>query len=345
MFIAPSALRARALRRLGHARTDIRVEHGLRPGAAAARRTGEDRPRNRFAFFGQFTPFKGVDVLLEAMERSATTSTATSGSTAPTSTTSRPDFRSEIGRLLEADRGQGHARRPLRPERAARADGEDRLGGRALDLVGDRAAGRAGGLPARPARDLQRHRRHVREGHRRRQRPALPQRATPDSLAETMLRAARTSGLWDAHEGGDPARSQTMDDHADADQRHLRSLSSRRPGRRDRAGSSSLAGGRAPAGERDVEAEGSLHVSRTTPRSAPAAPRAMRSTCTTRSADRRVRARSSRPDRAADLDGDEVPSAATPFTAVNDDPNQYFFWTDLDRLRLVLRAVRRTSRS
>ena len=27
----------------------------------------DDRPRNRFAFFGQFTPFKGTDVLLEAM--------------------------------------------------------------------------------------------------------------------------------------------------------------------------------------------------------------------------------------------------------------------------------------
>jgi glycosyltransferase involved in cell wall biosynthesis len=31
-------------------------------------RGGEDRPRNRFAFFGQFTPFKGADLLLEAMK-------------------------------------------------------------------------------------------------------------------------------------------------------------------------------------------------------------------------------------------------------------------------------------
>ena len=39
---------------------------GHRPRRRSSRTT---RPRNRFAFFGQLTPYKGADVLLEAMER------------------------------------------------------------------------------------------------------------------------------------------------------------------------------------------------------------------------------------------------------------------------------------
>ncbi len=52
----------------------------------------------------------------------------------------------------------------------------DRLGDRPVDLVGDRADRGLGGVPARTAGDLQRHRRHVGEGHRWRQRTALPHR-------------------------------------------------------------------------------------------------------------------------------------------------------------------------
>ena len=39
----------------------------VRPLPEAADDDDDDRPRNRFAFFGQFTPFKGTDVLLQAM--------------------------------------------------------------------------------------------------------------------------------------------------------------------------------------------------------------------------------------------------------------------------------------
>lgn len=68
LFIAPSRfLRDRYLD-WGLPETQIRhVEHGFPP---MARVESGDRPkRNRFAFFGVLTIFKGMDVLLKAMER------------------------------------------------------------------------------------------------------------------------------------------------------------------------------------------------------------------------------------------------------------------------------------
>lgn len=41
-------------------------DYGRRPAVRLAE-TGEDRPRNRFGYFGQFNPYKGVETLLEAM--------------------------------------------------------------------------------------------------------------------------------------------------------------------------------------------------------------------------------------------------------------------------------------
>ena len=41
--------------------------NGRRPVTPLAGRQGADRPRNRFGYFGQFTRYKGADVLLEAM--------------------------------------------------------------------------------------------------------------------------------------------------------------------------------------------------------------------------------------------------------------------------------------
>jgi glycosyltransferase involved in cell wall biosynthesis len=45
-------------------------DYGRLPVEPAPEEEGDDqdRPRNRFAFFGQFTPFKGADLLLEAMK-------------------------------------------------------------------------------------------------------------------------------------------------------------------------------------------------------------------------------------------------------------------------------------
>ena len=83
------------------------------------------------------------------------------------------------GQVPGAARGRrrpGAAGRPVRPRRHRQADDARRLGGDPLDLVGNRPADGRGGLPARPAGDLQRHGRHVGEGHRRGQRPVLPPR-------------------------------------------------------------------------------------------------------------------------------------------------------------------------
>ncbi len=46
-------------------------EYGRRDLPVLAREEPVERPRNRFGYFGQFTPFKGVKVLLEAMKELA----------------------------------------------------------------------------------------------------------------------------------------------------------------------------------------------------------------------------------------------------------------------------------
>ena len=65
----PEQLPARALRRLGH---PAREAPRSRTTAASRRRRcprpRESRPRTRLGFFGQLNPYKGVDVLLEAMQ-------------------------------------------------------------------------------------------------------------------------------------------------------------------------------------------------------------------------------------------------------------------------------------
>jgi glycosyltransferase involved in cell wall biosynthesis len=67
-FIAPSRFALEQYVRWGLPRTRLRYEpHGYQP---VRRLSAEERsPRSRFAFFGVLTPFKGVDVLLRAMEK------------------------------------------------------------------------------------------------------------------------------------------------------------------------------------------------------------------------------------------------------------------------------------
>ena len=83
----------------------------------------------------------------------ARTSTVTSGSTAPTSSRSRPEFRERVRGAARGGRDNVTLRRAVRPRRSCRKlMAAHRLGGRALDLVGDRPARGAGGLPVRAAR-------------------------------------------------------------------------------------------------------------------------------------------------------------------------------------------------
>jgi glycosyltransferase involved in cell wall biosynthesis len=67
LFTAPSEEALEQYVRWGIPRERITVEpYAVRPAPPAP--VQERERRDRFAFFGQFTPYKGVDVLLEAME-------------------------------------------------------------------------------------------------------------------------------------------------------------------------------------------------------------------------------------------------------------------------------------
>ncbi len=71
-FVSPSAFLAKRYAEWGIDRQRIRViENGIMGKEAAPVRdvTRSDGRRNRFAFFGQMTPFKGVDVLIDAVGR------------------------------------------------------------------------------------------------------------------------------------------------------------------------------------------------------------------------------------------------------------------------------------
>jgi glycosyltransferase involved in cell wall biosynthesis len=68
LFIAPSRFLRDRYVDWGLPETQIRhVEHGFPP--MARMETGDRPKRNRFAFFGVLTPYKGIEVLLKAMEK------------------------------------------------------------------------------------------------------------------------------------------------------------------------------------------------------------------------------------------------------------------------------------
>ncbi|MCO4317984.1 glycosyltransferase family 4 protein [Phyllobacterium sp. 21LDTY02-6] len=71
-FVAPSEFLARRYMEWGIGADRLHViENGLaiQPVAPPRELTGPTPRRNRFAFFGQVTPFKGVDVLIDAVSR------------------------------------------------------------------------------------------------------------------------------------------------------------------------------------------------------------------------------------------------------------------------------------
>ena len=176
----------------------------LRAGARPAPDEAAGRPRNRFAFFGQFTPYKGADVLLEAMELLGDDFDGQLWIHGANLENQPEEFQEQFKELLEETPAPSPSRARTTTPRARQADGRHRLGGRALDLVGDRAAGRARGLPARAAGDLQRHRRHVREGRPTASTDCTSAAARPDSLAEVMHTRRRDPGLWDELRAGIP---------------------------------------------------------------------------------------------------------------------------------------------
>ena len=131
--------------------------------------------RKRIGFFGQITPFKGVDVLLEAMKlieaRGLGAELSIHGANLDHQ---RREFRERIEALIDDTSGRVRFAGPYLQDELPALDVGGRLGGGPVDLVGDRPARDPRGEDASPSGDLQRHRRDARTDHRRRQRPALP---------------------------------------------------------------------------------------------------------------------------------------------------------------------------
>src|SRR3954454_23042100 len=100
-FIAPSRFLLEQYVRWGIPRTRIRYEpHGFAPTPRVA---SEDRERrSRFAFFGVMTPFKGIDVLLGAMERLGPDFEGSLTIHGAGYVEQSEEMRAEIERLLEA---------------------------------------------------------------------------------------------------------------------------------------------------------------------------------------------------------------------------------------------------
>jgi glycosyltransferase involved in cell wall biosynthesis len=71
LFLAPSRCLLEKYVDWGIPREKIRFEEYGRKPVARVAETGDRSKRNRFGFFGQFTPFKGADVLMEAMAQLA----------------------------------------------------------------------------------------------------------------------------------------------------------------------------------------------------------------------------------------------------------------------------------
>ena len=218
---------ARALRRLGHpARAD--PVRGLRPHARATassrRATPRDGRATGSASSASSTPTRASTCCCRRWrscgERALDAHLWLHGANLELQP---QEFQEEFARAAgRRGRRQRHARRAVRPRRPRRdLMARDRLGGRALDLVGELAARDPGGVHARPARDLQRHRRHGREGHRRRQRPALPRRRPATAWRACSSARSSTPGLWDKLRAGIP-RVYDMDDHVASLTAHVR---------------------------------------------------------------------------------------------------------------------------
>ena len=142
--------------------------------------------------------------------------------TARTSSCSRSVQQRAFTELLGGQAGrQRHLRRHVRPRRPAPAHGRDRLGRRAVALVGELAARDPGGLHARAARDLQRHRRDGGEGRRTASTGCTSRSATPHTWRRRSSRGVSTPGLWDRLREGIPP-VYAMERHVDSLTRALR---------------------------------------------------------------------------------------------------------------------------
>ena len=153
LFIAPSEFLRQRYRGLGHSARSHRLR-GLRPpaGRQVGRDRTTDRPRNRFGYFGQFNPYKGVETLLEAMatfEQRPDIQLRLHGANLDQQT---DEFQDNFAELLERAEANVTLVGSYHPSDLPLADARHRLGRGLVTLVGELTAGDPGGVHAAPAR-------------------------------------------------------------------------------------------------------------------------------------------------------------------------------------------------
>ena len=160
----------------------VMIENGLEGGTVTPPRpAAQGAPRNRFAYFGQLNPFKGIKVLVDAVTRVPASVWGDSvlyvyGGNLE----HQPDeFQAQVKELFRIAGNRVRFRGIVQEPRAARPDARGRLDDRALDLVGELAGGDPGGVLPRPPGHRLGHRRHGREGAPRHRRAAFPRRLAP----------------------------------------------------------------------------------------------------------------------------------------------------------------------
>jgi glycosyltransferase involved in cell wall biosynthesis len=189
----------------------------------------QERPRNRFAFFGQFTPYKGADVLLEAMASLGEDFNGHLWIYGANLETQRPEFREKFESMLKATGSTvtfaGHYDHAELPKLMERIDWvicpsiwwetgpivvlEAFQYGRPVicsDIGGmsEKVTDGVSGL-------------HFRRGD-------------PASLADAIDRAANTPGIWDRMRAGIPQVPRIMEHAAEMTELYNDLLQGRRPG-------------------------------------------------------------------------------------------------------------------
>jgi glycosyltransferase involved in cell wall biosynthesis len=212
LFITPSEHSRDRYVEWGIPADKIRVEACPSP-SVEPREEADERPRNRFGFFGQFTPYKGADVLLEAMDVLGERFDGHLFFHGGNLETQRPDFKARFEKLLERTRNTVTFGGPYE-----RRDLGDLMGN--VDwVVVPSIWWETGPLVVHEAFQCRRPvicsdiggmsekvTDNVNGLHFR--------RANPTSLAEKMRRAASEPGLWEQLRCGIPSVP-SMDEHAE----------------------------------------------------------------------------------------------------------------------------------
>ena len=150
----------------------VMIENGLDGGMPApARRLAPGGRRNRFAYFGQLNPFKGIQVLVEAVTRIPNDVWGDSilyvfGGNLE----QQPDsFQASVKDLFRLAGRRIRFMGSYKSSGPSEPDARDRLDNRAVNVVGKRAGRDPGGVLPWTPDHRERHRRHGGKGARRRQ--------------------------------------------------------------------------------------------------------------------------------------------------------------------------------